>query len=128
MKKIISALMILLFIGLSGSISLASSIPDQDEELKKKYAPILGEYEFNMGEGPLYLNFYVKEGELWADSGDGRPAVMEPIENEVFKFKADDPETGTFSFHFTKDSQGEYSVCRVVNEMIGFDGEGTKIK
>ena len=102
--------------------------PGQDEELKKMYAPILGEYEFSMLEGTFYLNFYIEEGDLWADSGDGRPAVMKPSEDKQFAFKAEDPQSGIFSFQFLKDDQAEYTICHVVNEGMGLDIKGSKIK
>ena len=41
----------------------------QEEELKKKYAPILGGYEFDlsdMGIGVVGVEFYVEGGSLWA--------------------------------------------------------------
>ena len=117
-----------LFLGLGVAAAQASSMTDQVSDLEKKYGPILGEYEFNMTEGSFYLNFYIEEGELWADSGDGRPATMVPEEGGEFKFKADDPQTGTFLFEFLKDGRGEYTICRLIHEEMGIDAQGTKIR
>jgi hypothetical protein len=102
-----------------------------DEELKKEYAAILGEYEFDLthlGGETQILRFYVEDGALWADSGDGRPAEMEPVGGEGFAFKAEDPENGLFEIEFLKDDQGEYTVCHVVNSAMGVDIKGTRIK
>lgn len=110
-------------------VSLAQE--KSDEELKKEYAPILGEYEFDlsdMGGETQILNFYVEDGALWADSGDGRPATMEPVEKEGFAFTAEDPDNGIFEIEFLKDDQGEYTICHVVNSNMGVDIKGNKIK
>jgi hypothetical protein len=98
------------------------------EDLKKEYAAILGEYEFNMDEGTFILNYYLEGGALWVDSGDGRPATMEPVEGKQFEFTAEDPESGLFTIRFLKDDQGKYTICRVVNIDMGLDIKGNKIK
>lgn len=101
-----------------------------DEELKKKYEAIIGDYEFDLSElggETLLLTFYIEEGELWADSGDGRPASLEPIEDLEFAFIGEDPEQGRFEFYFLKDDEGQYSKCRVVIESMGLEIIGFKI-
>ena len=101
-----------------------------DEELKKKYEAIIGEYEFDlseMGEETALITFYIEGGELWADSGDGRPAAIKPIEGLEFGFAGEDPEQGRFEFYFLKDDEGHYSKCRVVIESIGLEIIGFKI-
>jgi hypothetical protein len=108
------------------SVSMAQE--KSDENLKKEYALILGEYAFDSGGGAFTLKFYIEGGALWADSGDGRPATMKPIENEVFAFTAEDPISGVFEIKFLKDDQGEYSTCHVANTSMGMEIEGTKIK
>lgn len=97
-----------------------------DEGLKKKYAPILGEYEFVTDEGTFFLKFYIEDGALWADSGDGRPATMEPLKDKMFEFKAEDPQTGIFEIKFLKDDHGDYTICHVVNTGMGMDVKGIK--
>jgi hypothetical protein len=99
-----------------------------EEELKKKYAPILGEYEFVAGGGSDIIRFYIEDGALWADSGDGRPVTLEPAEDETFSFTAQDPISGEFEIIFMKDDQGEYSICHIANAAMGLELEGIKIK
>lgn len=113
-----------LFIATSVSIAQEKS----DENLKKKYAPILGEYEFDWGGETFILNFYIEDGALWADSGDGRPATMESLGDEPFEFKAEDLVNGIFEIKFLEDDQGEYTICHVVNTSLGLDIKGNKIK
>lgn len=97
-----------------------------DEELKKEFAPILGEYAFDWNGQTFTLNFYVEGGALWADSGDGRPVTMKRALENTFEFVAEDPINGTFQFKFPKDDQGKYSVCHVVNSGLGLDAKGKK--
>jgi hypothetical protein len=107
------------------SVTIAQE--SSDEELKKKYAPILGEYEFTTAGGTFTLKFYVEGGALWADSGDDRPATMEPVKDKVFDFTAEDPQAGIFEIKFLKDDQGKYNICHVVNSGMGLDVTGNKI-
>jgi hypothetical protein len=115
---------VVLFVVNSFSITQKKS----EEELKKEYAPILGEYEFVTGAGADIIRFYIEDGSLWADSGDGRPVTLKPVEEEVFSFTAEDPINGMFEIKFLKDDQGEYTTCQIVNTAMGLDFEGIKIK
>ncbi len=103
-----------------------------DEELKKKYAPILGSYEFDMTEyemGILSVEFYVESGLLWAfPSNADSPAEMIAVEGKEFEFNIEDPDEGTYEIKFMKDDKSEYSKCHVINEFAGMDITGTKIK
>ena len=128
LKRYILLLSLCLTVGflLAGSVSVAQEKSDAD--LKKKYAPILGEYEFALGGQADIIRFYIEENALWADSGDGRPATLVPVEGEVYSFTANDPISGEFEIKFLKDDQGEYTKCHIVNMSMGLEVEGTKIK
>jgi hypothetical protein len=116
-------------LGLLVANTSALAQAETGEDLEKKYAPILGEYEFDGNGTAITLRFYIEENKLWADSGDGRPAVMEPVEGgDTFEFKAEDEINGVFNFTFLKDTEGEYSICRFANEESGMEVEGYKIK
>lgn len=111
------------------SISFAKG--NQDEELQKKYAAILGEYEFDLteiGQEVIYVTFRIESGSLWADSGDGQPTTLEPIGDEPYEFTADDPDQGALEFKFLKDDQGEYTICNVALLDMGVEISGNKIK
>jgi hypothetical protein len=118
--------LVILVLCVAGPISGIRTAPGQD--LEKKYAAIIGDYEFDWGQGAITLQFYIKDGELWADSGDGRPAVMKSVDGEVFTFTAEDPVEGVFRIKFDKDEQGEYTICQVANEAAGMEITGKKIK
>jgi hypothetical protein len=53
---------------------------------------------------------------------------MTPVEGEKYKFFIDDDEEGHYDVIFLKDEGGKYTKCRVVNEGMGLDSTGTKIK
>ena len=122
--------LVLIAVLLFAGNSFIFSQDQTDEELKKKYGVIIGEYEFDLSElggETALLNFYIEGGELWADSGDGRPSALTPIEDLDFAFTGDDPEQGRFEFYFIKDDDGKYSKCRVVIESQGLEIIGIKI-
>lgn len=109
--------------------SMVFSQEQSDEALKKKYAPIIGEYEFDlteMGGEVQYLTFYVKDGALWGDSGDGDPATCDPVEGEEFKFKAVGSDGQEFEITFVKDEKGQYTICKVYIVAMDMEVEGIK--
>ncbi|MFC2157031.1 hypothetical protein ACFLT9_04265 [Acidobacteriota bacterium] len=112
------------------SISIAYEIQD-DDALNKKYAPILGDYEFDlsgMGGEVIVLKIHVEGGELWGDSGDGKPVTLEPVEDKEFEFTADDPDSGALEIKFVKDDEGNYTSCLINLVTMGVEIEGRKIK
>ena len=126
-KKGLAVLSALLL--LSGALTFASQT---DEELKKKYAPIVGEYEFDLteqGMGVIRVDVYVESGSLWAfpEVADS-PGEMVPVEGKEFEFMVTDPDSGEFACKFMKDDAGEYTKFHLVNEMMGMDVVGTRMK
>ncbi len=102
-----------------------------DEALTKKYAPILGEYEFDltdMGGDVQVLTFHITEGSLWVDSGDGDPAVCEAVEGQEFEFFAESSDGQTFEIRFGKNDEGKISTCAINIVDMGLEIEGIKIK
>ncbi|MEE8376774.1 MAG: hypothetical protein V3R45_00255 [Candidatus Aminicenantaceae bacterium] len=111
--------------------SISFALGNQDEELQKKYAAILGEYEFDLSEfggEPIVVEFRVDSGSLWADSGDGQPTTLEPIGDEPYEFTADDPESGALEIKFVKDDEGKYTICTIALLDQGAEISGNKIK
>lgn len=128
LKKRVFRISVFLVVGLFLVCSVTLAQEKSDEDLKKEFAQILGEYAFEVEGQTFTLNFYVEGGELWADSGDGRPATMKAIEDEVFAFTAEDPVSGLFEIKFLKDDQGKYTVCHVINRDMGLETKGIKKK
>ena len=114
---------------MSGMVAVAQE--GSDEALKKKYAPILGDYEFDltdMGGDVQLLTFRIEEAKLWVDSGDGDPAVCTPDEGADFEFKAVASDGQEFEIKFAKDDAGEYNTCSINILSMGLEISGTKIK
>jgi hypothetical protein len=102
-----------------------------DDALTKKYAPILGEYEFDltdMGGDVQVLTFHVTDGNLWVDSGDGDPAICEPVEGQDLEFTAESSDGQTFEIRFGKDDEGKVTTCTINIVAMSLEIEGTKIK
>ena len=122
-----------IFLALAAFVLISISLAYQtDEELKKKYAPILGSYEFDMtdyGMGVMLVEVYVEYGSLWAFPQTSDSAgEMIVVEGEELSFKVEDGDEGTYEIKFLKDDEGNYTKCHVINEFQGMDVVGTKIK
>ncbi len=104
----------------------------QEGDAQNKYAAIVGDYEFDLvqiGQGIVVVNVYVEGDALWVwpeTSSDA--AELTAVEGETFKFYVDDDEEGRYELTFIKDEEGMYTKCRVVNESMGLDTTGTKVK
>jgi hypothetical protein len=101
------------------------------QDLKAKYAPILGAYQFDLtslGMGILRADFYIENDTLYSkvETSD-EPASMTPVEGKEFTFTISDPDEGLYTLEFQKDEKGEYTKCHVVNTAMGLDAVGTKI-
>ena len=101
------------------------------EDLEKKYAPILGDYTFDMtshGFGVLKVTFFVENEKLLVITEvSSDPGQMEPVEGKEFEFTVEDPDEGTYSIKFLKDDTGKYTKCHLTNEGMGMDVTGEKI-
>jgi hypothetical protein len=109
------------------------SAQEKKPDLAKKYAVIVGDYEFDMtdaGMGVMNVSFYVEDGAFWSLSElSTEAAKMEPVEEKEFEFTVEDPDGGgTFEIKFVKYESGKYTECHVINEMMGIDIIGTKLK
>lgn len=110
--------------------SISFALGNQDEELKKKYDAILGDYEFDLsefGQPVIVLKIHVESGSLWGDSGDGAPITLEPAGDEPFEFTADDPDSGSLEIKFVKDDEGKYTICNIALLDQGVEISGNKI-
>ncbi len=118
--------------GLLGLISLlvlslcppGHSAQQSDEAAKKKYAPILGSYEFDAEGQIMVINFWIEGGELWGGPEGDTPAVLTPLEGKEFAFEADVQGT-YYEVTFAKDADGKYTRCVITT--MGMEIEGVKI-
>ena len=131
MTKLSKNVVLSLFVGMVFLLSLMA-IPAAAQDLEKKYAPILGDYEFDMSEsgmGVMTVQFYIENDAIWAwpqDAGD--PGEMIPEEGEEFVFTIDNGDGTYWKLEFLKDESGKYTKCHAVNEAQGIDISGEKIE
>lgn len=130
MIKISKKFYVALFVGTAFLFSLMT-MPVAAHDLEKKYAPILGDYEFDMSEsgmGIMTVQFYVENDAIWAwPQGSGDPGEMIPKEGEEFVFTIDNGDGTFWKVEFLKDESGKYTKCHAVNEGQGIDITGEKI-
>jgi hypothetical protein len=118
------------FAGMTFFICLLS-FPATAQDLEKKYAPIVGDYEFDMSEagmGVMTVQIYVENDALWAWPKEmGDPGEMILKEGEEFVFTIDEDDGSVWTLEFLKDESGKYTKCHAVNETMGMDITGEKI-
>lgn len=106
----------------------AASQDPKDEELKAKYAKILGEYKMTMEDQSAILKIHVEKGELWATPEDNDAITLQHVEGTDFAFLGEDEFAGKIEVTFEKDDQGEYTICVVTVKDLDMEMRGTKIK
>ena len=104
---------------------------NSDEALAKKHEKILGRYEFDfsaMGGEVTVAEIVVREGALWVDDGDGRPAEIKPVNDSPVEFAGADAVNGPLQVTFIKDDSGTVVKCRLVMPDLSLDVTGNKLK
>ena len=102
-----------------------------DEALAKKYAQLLGRYDLDLTAlgGDMHpTNVIVKDGRLWLDDGDGRPAAIQPVGDSGLEFEGQDDNNGLIKATFVKDETGAIVQMHLVMAGSGLDVSGKKIK
>lgn len=96
------------------------------EDLEKKYAPIIGTYEFSDDAQVMRIRFWVEEEKLWGGPEGETPAEIVPMEGEEWKFETTTDEGQYFVIEFVKDESGKFNKCII--ESMGMQLEGTRIE
>jgi hypothetical protein len=120
-----------IIVGFSVFVLISLSLQFAAQGTQNKYAPILGEYVFDLGEeggGKVLLKFHFLEGHLWGASPDGDEFKFAPVENQAFTFEGEDEFLGAVKATFLKDDQGEYNICHLVIEGLEIDVKGTRLE
>ena len=130
MLKLTRNSVVSLFVGVAFLLSILA-LPAAAQELEKKYAPILGDYEFDLTEaalGIVTIQFYIEDNAIWAWPKDmGEPAEMIPVEGKEFVFAIEGGDGQSWKVEFQKDDSGKYTKCHTINEAMGLDVVGEKI-
>jgi len=122
-KCFLNSLFVLVVLALviSGSFSFAA-----EGDTAKKYAPILGTYEFFAEGQTMIIKFWVDEEKLWGAPEGETPEELMPMEGEDWKFEVTTVEGKYFVLEFVKDESGKFNKCLLQN--MGREIEGTRIE
>ena len=105
---------------------LGASLFAYVQDAEKKYAHLVGDYEFDMQGQVQVVKFWVEEGKLWGAPEGETPEELEPVEGEDLKFEINTTDGQFMELEFVKDDSGKVTKCIVM--MMGMEMEGIKIK
>jgi len=123
-RRMFSAVCVLVLI--AAVCGFAVMAQEGDDALKKKYAPILGDYEFEMEGQVMLVSFWVENGALWGGPEGQEAAELTPVEGNDLKFEINTPDGAFMELEFKKDESGKVVKCAVVG--MGMEMEGVKIE
>lgn len=93
------------------------------EDLKKKYADLVGDYKFNVQGREFTIAVYFEDGKLWSmPEFTDIPGEMEPIKGKELDFTVDIG-GGTVDATFIKDEKGKITKCKIVHPAWEATGE-----
>jgi hypothetical protein len=121
-KSILILIMLALMVSVCSPILLAQQ---EDEALKKKYAPVLGTYEFSLDAQVMVITFWVEGGAILGAPEGETPAEIIPVEGQELKFEAD-VEGQNYELTFVKDESGKVTSC--IMAVNGMEVAGIKIE
>lgn len=124
MRHLLFVVMVVALIVSVGGLSVWAQ--DSDEALQKKYAPILGDYEFDMEGQFMLVSFWVESGALWGGPEGQEAAELSPVEGKELEFEINTPDGQYMEVEFIKDEAGKIVKCAVL--AMGMEMEGIKIK
>jgi len=125
MRRVFFVVTVVALIVSVGGLSVLAQ--DSDEALKKKYAPILGDYEFDMEGQIMLVSFWVESGALWGGPEGQGAEVLDPVEGEDLKFEINASDGQYMEVEFIKDDAGKIAKCMVLALAMGMEMEGIKI-
>lgn len=122
-KGILPVFVLCLFLS---SLIAAVPINDNQVDTEKLYKEISGTYEFSMDGEVTILDFYVREGSLYAKAeGDDEEVDIEPVDLETMSFEATDMDGDYYEITFSRDEDKKITKCLILTE--GMEIEGNKI-
>jgi hypothetical protein len=87
--KLSKNVVVSIFAGMAFLLSLMA-LPASAQDLEKKYAPIVGDYEFDMSEsgmGVMTIKFYVENDALWVkEKNSFSPSIPQTRESGGWNF------------------------------------------
>jgi hypothetical protein len=131
MKRIYSHPVLFTAVSLTLMIFLCGTVCSAQEkttEINKIYAEIVGDYEFDIEGEMMIFNVKLEEGKLIATPEGEDSEELEPVEGESLKFEVNTADGEHFILEFIRDESGKITKLKAINEAIGMEIEGKKIK
>jgi hypothetical protein len=123
-RRVFSVVTVFALIAAVGGLAVMAQ--ESDDALKKKYAPILGDYDFDMEGQVMMVSFWVENGGLWGAPEGQEAAELTPVEGNELKFEINTADGQYMELEFIKEESGEVVKCIVLG--MGMEMEGVKIK
>ncbi len=123
-RRVFSVVTVFALIAAVGGLAVMAQ--ESDDALKKKYAPILGDYEFDMEGQVMLVSFWVENGGLWGGPEGQDAAELTTVEGDELKFEINTADGTYMELEFIKDESGEVVKCIALG--MGMEMEGVKIK
>ena len=121
MKRVICIIIITLV-----SFTTTSFVQDKKDDAAKKYAGIIGEYNFKV-EGEIHtVKFYLEKGKL-TGMGEYSLGFLKPVKDKDLKFMVETEYGEKWSFEFIKDEKGKITKCKWRDEDFGMGVTGDKV-
>ncbi len=92
----------------------------------KKFAEIVGDYEFDYEGQIMVISFWEEDGVLWAAPEGETPESLDGVEGKPLNFEVTVGGGQFYELEFQKDELGKVTKCVLVTQ--GIEIEGVKLK
>jgi hypothetical protein len=93
---------------------------------EKKYAEIVGDYEFDYEGQIMVISFWEEDGVLWAAPEGETPEALDAVEGKPLNFEVTVGGGQFYGLVFKKDESGKVETCVMTTQ--GLEIEGVKLE
>jgi hypothetical protein len=111
---------------LIGLVFVLSTLSSAAIVQEKKYAEIVGDYEFEFEGQVMVISFWEEDGVLWGAPEGETPESIDPVEGKPLNFEVTVEGGQFYELEFKKDESGKVTKC--IMQVQGMELEGIKLK
>lgn len=89
---------------------------------EKKFAEIVGDYEFDYEGQVMVISFWEEDGVLWAAPEGETPEALDPVEGKPLNFEVTVSGGQFYELEFKKDESGKITTCVLQTQGIVIEG------